>query len=93
MDRRGRRAIHSPFEVRLAASQRRLLKARARTPTAQYRQVLRAKIVLAASAGLANQAIARRLGIAVNTVIKWRKRFCAAGLDGLKDRPRSGRPR
>jgi transposase len=93
VDRRGRRTIHSPFEVRLAASQRRLLKARARTPTAQYRQVLRAKIVLAASAGLANQAIARRLGIAVNTVIKWRKRFCAAGLDGLKDRPRSGRPR
>jgi transposase len=93
VDGRGRRAIHSPFEVRLAASQRRLLKATARTPTAQYRQVLRAKIVLAASAGLANQAIARRLGIAVNTVIKWRKRFCAAGLDGLKDRPRSGRPR
>ena len=24
---------------------------------------------------------------------KWRKRFCQQGLDGLKDRPRSGRPR
>jgi transposase len=29
----------------------------------------------------------------VDTVSKWRKRFVAEGLDGLKDRKRSGRPR
>jgi transposase len=55
--------------------------------------VLRAKIVLAASAGLANQAIARRLDVAINTVRKWRARFGAEGLAGLVDQPRSGRPR
>jgi transposase len=52
----------------------------------------RARIVLLAAGGIANQAIARKLGIAPNTVIKWRKRFCTQGVAGLKDRPRSGRP-
>jgi transposase len=28
-----------------------------------------------------------------DTVRKWRRRFCRRGLDGLCDRPRTGRPR
>jgi transposase len=83
----------SPLVVRLQASERKLLKRLVRTPTAQYRQVLRAKIVLAAGAGLTNAHIARRLGVTPNTVRKWRKRFIAEGLAGLADRKRSGRPR
>jgi transposase len=79
--------------VRLQASERKLLKRLVRTPTAQYRQVLRAKIVLAAAAGLTNAHIARRLGMTPNTVRKWRKRFIAQGLAGLADRKRCGRPR
>jgi hypothetical protein len=55
--------------------------------------VVRARIVLDAAAGLANRHIARRLGVAVNTVTTWSKRFCQEGLAGLGDRPRSGRPR
>jgi transposase len=83
----------SPFVVTLTASQRRFLKALARRPTAQQRQVTRARIVLGAAAGLANAAIARKLQIAPNTVGKWRKRFSREGVDGLADRKRSGRPR
>lgn len=83
----------SPFAVVLTASQRRFLKAVVRRPTAQQRQVTRARIVLLAAAGLANAHIARRLGVAPNTVGKWRKRFCREGVDGLADRKRSGRPR
>ncbi len=83
----------SPFVVMLTASQRRWLKALARRPTAQQRQVTRARIVLLASAGWANQAIARKLAIAPNTAGKWRKRFCQEGVDGLADRKRPGRPR
>jgi transposase len=79
--------------VQLQASERKLLQRLVRTPTAQYRQVLRAKIVLAAAAGLTNARIARRLGITVNTVRKWRKRYAAQGLAGLADRKRCGRPR
>jgi transposase len=55
--------------------------------------VERARIVLAAAAGMNNADIARVLGIALNTVIKWRKRFFEEGMDGLADRKRSGRPR
>ena len=54
---------------------------------------MRARIVLLAAAGLANTHIARKLGIAPNTVVKWRKRFCKEGVDGLADRKRPGRPR
>lgn len=83
----------SPFAVTLTASQRRFLKRLVRRPTAQQRQVTRARIVLLAAAGLANAAIARKLQIAPNTAGKWRKRFCREGFDGLADRKRSGRPR
>jgi transposase len=88
----GRQDSQRPLPVTLTASQRTALEARAR-PTGQHRQVLRARIVLAAAAGWANAQIARRLGIAPNTVRKWRRRFCQEGLAGLADRPRPGRPR
>jgi transposase len=55
--------------------------------------VQRARIVLLAADGLANVDIARRVGVDVDTVSKWRKRFVTEGLAGLKDRRRSGRPR
>jgi transposase len=83
----------SPFAVTLTASQRKFFKALVRRQAAQQRQVTRARIVLLAGAGWANQAIARKLGVAPNTVGKWRKRFCREGVDGLADRKRSGRPR
>jgi transposase len=83
----------SPFQITLRASQRRFLNTVVRRPTAQQRQVTRARIVLLAAAGWANQAIARKLGLAPNTVTKWRKRFWEEGVDGLGDRKRPGRPR
>jgi transposase-like protein len=83
----------SPFAVTLTATQRRVLQARLRRPTAQQREVLRARIVLAAADGEQNIKIAGRLGVAVNTVSKWRKRFVEEGLPGLGDRKRPGRPR
>ncbi|MCZ4604066.1 IS630 family transposase [Streptomyces sp. Lzd4kr] len=59
----------------------------------EVRAVLRARIVLAAADGLTNGAIARELAISVNTVRKWRGRFAARGVDGLRDAQRSGRPK
>jgi transposase len=46
---------------------------------------LRCRIVLGASEGEADAAIARRLSVNRNTVILWRKRFAEMGLDGLWD--------
>jgi transposase len=53
----------------------------------------RARIVLAAAAGMENQAIARTVGADENTVGKWRRRFAERRTDGLYDEPRSGAPR
>ena len=53
---------------------------------------LRATIVLAAAAGQANAAIARRLGVCTYTARKWRSRSAIGRLARLKDAPRSGRP-
>jgi len=56
--------------------------------------VLRINIVLGAAEGLANRALARKLGTSVPTVLLWRKRYQSDGLMGiLEDRPRSGRPK
>ncbi|MCX5014211.1 IS630 family transposase [Streptomyces sp. NBC_00555] len=60
---------------------------------AQVRQVLRARIVLAAAGGDSNGSIARQLAVSVNTVRKWRGRYAQHGLEGLKDAARTGRPR
>ncbi len=83
----------SPFQIRLRASERRTLQRAARSQVGPYRQVVRARIVLDAAAGLPSALIARRVGVTLNTVGKWRKRFCTHGYAGLRDRPRSGRPR
>jgi transposase len=83
----------SPYQITLRASERRVLQALRRRGTAEHRQVTRARIVLLASAGWTNRGIARKLGLAPNTVGKWRKRFWKEGVDGLRDRKRPGRPR
>src|SRR5918994_966712 len=54
--------------------------------------VERAKILLLAAQGTSNTEIARRVGCSRPTVILWRQRYTKAGLDGLGDQPRPGRP-
>ena len=83
----------SPFQISLRANERRALTRAARSQAMPYRQVVRARIVLDAAAGLPSALIARRVGVTPNTVRKWRKRFCTHGYAGLRDRPRPGRPR
>ena len=83
----------SPYVIELSAVDRAALQQRARAYTAPHHQVMRAKIVLLAAAGVENTVIADRLDVGVQLVSKWRKRFFEEGLDGLKDRQRTGRPR
>lgn len=85
--------LRSPYVVTLDAADRQTLEHLARCGRAEHRQVLRARIVLAAADGEPNAAIARRLGVHQDTVRKWRKRFGQQGMAGLADRPRSARPR
>jgi transposase len=79
--------------VMLSAGDRKTLKKRARGARTAYRDWLRAQIVLAAARGRASARIAADLHVSVDTVRKWRGRFAARGLSGLKDLSRSGRPR
>jgi transposase len=82
----------SPYQIALSAGEAAVLAARARSVRGPYRDRLRAKIVLAAAAGQNNAAIAAELGVCTDTVRKWRRRFAASRLPGLKDALRSGRP-
>jgi len=79
--------------VTLTAAERTRLKKRARGAKTPHRDRLRAQIVLAAARGRDNARIAADLQITTDTVRKWRGRFAARGLDGLRDLSRSGRPR
>lgn len=83
----------SPFVINLAEADRQRLESLVCRQTAEQRMVTRAWIVLEAADGEDNVRIAEHLGVALNTVIKWRKRFHEEGVDGLAERKRSGRPR
>ena len=52
----------------------------------------RARITLTCLEGKEIQQVARELRISIPTVTKWRRRFSQRGLEGLLDRPRSGKP-
>src|SRR6266496_2944320 len=84
---------HRAVPVTLTATERKTVKKRIRGAKTAYRDWLRAQIVLAAARGRVSARIAADLHVTVDTVRKWRGRFAARGLDGLKDLPRSGRPR
>ena len=68
----------SPFQVSLRATERRALKRAARSQAAPHRQVVRARIVLDAAAGLPSTLIARRVGVAPTR--------CTSGASGFAPR-------
>ncbi len=83
----------SPYVIDLSPHERDTLERRARKYTLPYFEVLRAKMILLAAEGWANDEIAAALSVGRDVVSLWRKRFCAARLPGLEERPRPGRPR
>lgn len=81
-----------PFRIQLSPTERTQLESCARRYTSPYREVIRAKIVLYAAAGLDNDDIAARLDTPRQIVSKWRKRFFQERIAGLEERSRTGRP-
>jgi hypothetical protein len=65
----------------------------ARAEKRPWQEVQRARIVLYAAEGLHDTEIAARLDTTPGIVGKWRRRFAELRLEGLKDKPRAGRPR
>ncbi|WP_252189887.1 MULTISPECIES: helix-turn-helix domain-containing protein [unclassified Rhodococcus (in: high G+C Gram-positive bacteria)] len=82
----------SPYRIVLDERERSELERRVRAGNTPQKAALRALIVLMASDGASNAAIADELGICVDAARKWRARFCAKGIKGLVDASRSGRP-
>ncbi|WP_327129424.1 helix-turn-helix domain-containing protein [Streptomyces sp. NBC_01727] len=58
----------------------------------EHRLQVRAQIVLHAARGLPNTRIAEQVGVHVDTVRTWRRRFTEQGMPGLADRKPTRRP-
>jgi len=77
----------------LNPDERQQLQSVAGSRTLPHSLVQRAQMVVLAADGLSNTAIARRLHLSLPTVGIWRQRYLQAGLQGLHDELRPGRPR
>jgi transposase-like protein len=79
--------------IELTEEERVELVRRSRAEKLPFQDVQRARIVLYAAEGLHDTKIAARLDTTAGIVGKWRRRFFHDRLEGLKDKPRAGRPR
>ncbi|MDQ3586867.1 MAG: helix-turn-helix domain-containing protein [Actinomycetota bacterium] len=80
-------------KIELSDEERSELERIARAEKRPWREVQRARIVLHAADGKTDVEIAARLDTSAGIVGRWRRRFFEERLEGLKDRPRAGRPR
>lgn len=85
-------ANHPALPLPVKESDLEVLRALVRARTTEQRLVQRARIVLRAAEGTPNRTIAAEVGVAPMTVLLWRDRYAGAGLSGLADEPRPGRP-
>jgi transposase-like protein len=79
--------------IELSDDERCVLERTARAEKLPFQEVQRARIVLYAAEGLHDTEIAARLDTSPGLVGRWRRRFAVDRLEGLSDKPRSGRPR
>ena len=86
-------SMTSPDRIELDLVQRQRLEHLIRAGTTAQQLVERARIVVLAAAEWTNTKIAQRVGVCVDTVRKWRHRWCLEpGTASLGDAKRSGRP-
>ena len=78
--------------LEMSAAQREVLEVLSKSATAPHREVVQARALLLAGDGLANTAIAARLGVSPASVTAWRQRFAIEGLSKLCE-VREGRGR
>jgi transposase len=78
--------------VRVSQSEARELERIVREQRGEARLYRRARMVLLAASGASISSIARQTGTNRTRVGEWLRRFETAGVEGLVDQPRSGRP-
>ena len=79
-------------QIEIATEDRPVLEKWANARATERRLVDRARIVLLAGEARPATEIAERVGCSLPTVKTWRARYERDGLDGLRDRPKTGRP-
>lgn len=84
----GRKAI----TINLSEEERTTLQMWVGSGTTEQRLATRARIILLSSEGVALKEISQKVGLSWQNCGKWRKRFVAQRLPGLRDLPRKGRP-
>jgi transposase len=81
----------APVPIEVTASQQRELNRIVNAKTSSQREVFRARIILGLARGLSHEEIANEQSVSLLAIGRWRKRFAARGLEGLKDAPGRGR--
>jgi len=79
--------------IKLTMEQREELLTMSNSRKLERRYVERSEVILLSEQGLSMDQIIERTGLSRPVVNKWRQRFRKTGIDGLKDAPRSGKPR
>lgn len=82
--------IQEATPIELTEAERAVLESMVRSPKTEQRLAERARIVLLAGAGRSTRSIAAEVGGTIGTASKWRVRFAADRVDGLRDKPRPG---
>lgn len=81
-----------PPEIIIPVSDREMLIRWSNSRTLAHQAVERARMILTCGEGTPVKLIAEELKTYPNKVIYWRQRYVEYGLNGLLDKPRSGRP-
>ena len=80
------------FRIEVRAEDEATLHMWAGSRKGERRLAERAQVILLSAAGETVAAISGKTGLSAQAVSRWRRRYIEAGLDGLLDLPRSGRP-
>jgi len=83
--------IGTPIQLTMNEKEELLTMSRSRKLEKRY--VERAEIILFSDQGLSMDEIVMQTGLSKPVVNKWRQRFRQQGINGLKDAPRSGKPK
>jgi len=83
----------SKQKLELTQAQNEELLTISRSTKAEHRIVFRAKVILKLSQGSSYSEIKKELSTNNEAIAKWKKRFLANGIDGLKDKPGRGKAR
>lgn len=79
--------------ITLSEADRQSLESLVRSRTSPHSLVQRAKIILLSADDDSPASVAKATGTTERSVFRWRNRFKASGVEGLKDLPRPGQPK